>query len=309
MSTPALDIRGARKRYGAQWAVDGVTLKLEEGEIFGLLGPNGAGKSSLINMISGLANMTEGEIHIFGHDNRRDFAIARRLTGVMPQEVVIDNFFTVDQSLRLHAGYYGFADDPAWRNTLVERLALGPYLKKKPLQLSGGTKRRLMLAKALLHQPRLLILDEPTAGVDVELRRNLWQFVREIRERGTTVLLTTHYLEEAQEMCDRIGILADGRLRALDRTESLLRSVDDRKLVVKIQNALPDVDARAIANDLKALISKDGLTLAVPLATNVALAPILERLARLPSPLIDIESKRADLEDVFLHLTGHPTHV
>lgn len=297
---PALDIRDVRKDFGRQRAVDGVNFDIKPGEIFGLLGPNGAGKSTLIGMISGLTTPTSGTISVFGRDNRAHYRLARRWVGVMPQEIVIDNFFSVDQSLRIHAGYYGVEDDPAWRERLVSELALGPYLKKKPLHLSGGTKRRLMLAKALIHKPRLLILDEPTAGVDVELRRNIWSFVRQVRDLGTTVLLTTHYLEEAQEMCDRIGILASGKIVALESTAKLLRSIDDRKLVVQVQSPL-DSGSEAVT-ELKGQLSADRLTLTVPLSAADALGALLERIGRLPSPVLDVESKRADLEDVFLSL-------
>ncbi|MBS1984103.1 MAG: ABC transporter ATP-binding protein [Bdellovibrionales bacterium] len=218
----ALELSQVGKSYKDVKAVQDLSFTVEEGEIFGLLGPNGAGKSTTIHMISGLARVGAGHIQIFGKDVGRDFRLTRRWTGLMHQEVFIDNFFTVEETLKIHAGYYGFADDPVWRKQLVERLALGPYLKRKPLQLSGGTKRRLMLAKALIHKPRLLILDEPTAGVDVELRRTIWEFVQEINRGGATILLTTHYLEEAERMCSRIAIMNKGRLAALDRTETLL---------------------------------------------------------------------------------------
>ena len=224
MERIALELKALRKDYGSLTALQDLSLQIQEGEIFGLLGPNGAGKSTAINMISGLTRITSGEVKVFGLDNQKDFQKVRQLVGVMPQEIVTDNFFTIEDSLKLHAGYYGYKDDPKWRNTLVERLALGPYLKKKPLQCSGGTKRRHMLAKALIHKPRLLILDEPTAGVDVELRRNIWIFVREINKAGTTVVLTTHYLEEAEEMCGRLAILSKSKLVALDRMENLLAS-------------------------------------------------------------------------------------
>ena len=282
-------------------AVDGVSLSIAQGEVFGLLGPNGAGKSSLINMISGLCRITSGEIKIFGFDNQKDFQTTRRLTGAMPQEIVVDNFFNLEKSLMLHSGYYGYNDDPAWRNLLVERLALGPYLKKKPIQLSGGTKRRHMLAKALIHKPKLLILDEPTAGVDVELRHSIWSFVREIRKMGTTVLLTTHYLEEAQEMCDRIGILSQGKLVALDQTQNLLNRIDDKKLQVRFSASI--AGSVSTISDLKPHLSDDGRDLSFAISSELPLGPILERIQKLPAQILDIETKKADLEDVFLKLT------
>ena len=219
----ALELSNLTKIYSDIVALDKLSFTIEQGEIFALLGPNGAGKSTAIGMISGLTRVTQGTIKIFGHDNQKESQITRSLTGVMPQEVVIDNFFTIGESLKLHAGYFGLKDDPVWRNKLIDRLALGPFLHKKPLQCSGGTKRRHMLAKALIHKPKLLILDEPTAGVDVELRRSIWSFVKEMNQNGTTVILTTHYLEEAEEMCERFAFLAKGKLVALDKREVLFK--------------------------------------------------------------------------------------
>lgn len=217
----AIELTDLRKTYGNFTALEGLSFSIEEGEIFALLGPNGAGKSTAIGMISGLTRITSGSIKIFGHDNQRESQITRSLTGVMPQEIVVDNFFKIGESLKLHSGYFGLKDDRVWREKLIDRLALGPYLNKKPIECSGGTKRRHMLAKALIHKPKLLILDEPTAGVDVELRRSIWGFVREMNKNGTTVILTTHYLEEAEEMCERFAFLAKGKLVALDKREVL----------------------------------------------------------------------------------------
>ncbi len=302
MADSALEITAATKRYGSQLAVNDVSFSIAKGEIFGLLGPNGAGKSSLINMISGLSLMSSGSIKIFGFDNKTDFQMTRRMTGVMPQEIVIDNFFTLEQSLKMHAGYYGFSDDPVWRQTLVDRLSLTPFLKKKPLQLSGGTKRRHMLAKALIHKPKLLILDEPTAGVDVELRHNIWHFVREVNKMGTTVLLTTHYLEEAQEMCDRIGILSNGKVVALDKTQNLLNRIDDKKLIVKLEEQI-SAELSGL-KELNAQVSPGGMEFVIPLAKGGLLGPVLDQLRSMPLRITDIQSKEADLEDVFLKLTG-----
>lgn len=207
-----------------------LSFDIKEGEIFALLGPNGAGKSTTINMISGLVRIGSGHISIFGHDNQKEYKQTRRLTGVMNQEIVIDNFFNVEDTLKIYSGYYGYKDDPKWRSTLIDKLELGAYLKKKPIALSGGTKRRLMLAKALIHKPRFLILDEPTAGVDVQLRHKIWTFVKEINQAGTTVLLTTHYIEEAEKMCERVAIMSGGSLVALEKTSELLKQEKSGKL-------------------------------------------------------------------------------
>lgn len=225
LSESALNIQNVSKVYeGGVTAVQDISFSIAPGEIFGLLGPNGAGKSTLIGMICGLVRITQGKISVFGFDVKDQYQLTRAMVGVTPQEVAIDNFFKVGDALKLHSGYFGKKDDPKWRETLIEKLDLGPHLQKKPMQLSGGMKRRLMIAKSLIHRPRLLILDEPTAGVDVELRRGLWSFVRELRSEGVTILLTTHYLEEAQELCDRLAIVNNGKLVALDSTKDIMKN-------------------------------------------------------------------------------------
>jgi ABC-2 type transport system ATP-binding protein len=303
MADAALELREVFKSFQGTQVVKGLTLRVEQGEVFGLLGPNGAGKSTTINMISGLSRIDRGSIRVFGHDVVSEFALTRRLTGVMPQELVIDNFFKIDAALKIHAGYYGFRDDPQWRHTLVEKLSLGPHLKKKPIQLSGGMKRRLLLAKALLHKPRFLILDEPTAGVDVELRHLLWEFVRELNRGGTTILLTTHYLEEAEEMCGRVAIMNRGELVALDRPANLLRQLDERELRVKLVKPLGEVPAGLRA--FQASLMDQGGTLAFKLGAHTPLNDLMKALANDGLEYTDLETRRADLEDVFLKLTSH----
>ena len=238
MSTAALLTQNLCKSFAGKEVVRDVSFQIEQGEIFGLLGPNGAGKSTTINMIAGVCHVGGGKIEVFGKNVVSDFITTRRLTGVMHQEVVIDTFFSIEQALNLHEGYYGAPRDPKWRSTLVEALALGPFLKMRTNQLSGGTKRRVMVAKALVHKPRLLILDEPTAGVDVELRHSLWDFVREVNRQGTTILLTTHYLQEAEEMCGRIAIMNKGRVIALEKKATLLGMIEGKKLKVTLARQL-----------------------------------------------------------------------
>ncbi|WP_305045201.1 ABC transporter ATP-binding protein [Geoalkalibacter sp.] len=298
----ALAISSVRKSFGAEIAVRDLSLDIAPGEIFGLLGPNGAGKSTTINLVAGVSRPDAGEIRIFGHDNRRDYRLTRRLTGVMHQEIVIDNFFTIEQALKIHSGYYGVADDPVWRRVLIERLGLGPHLKKSMNKLSGGLKRRFMVAKALIHKPRLLILDEPTAGVDVELRRTLWEFVREINRDGTTVLLTTHYLEEAEAMCGRIAIMNHGRLIALEPTRELLARLDGRRLVLNLAGDPRPLPSGLVARGAQWDAAASCLTL--PLAPEQAAVDLLEQLRPYGLPIRDLEVKRAGLEDVFLELTG-----
>ncbi len=302
MTLSALAIRQLSKKYGDFGAVRDLSFNLPPGEIFGLLGPNGAGKSTTINMIAGVTRIGSGTVEIFGYDNQRQYRDARRLVGVMHQEIVIDNFFTIDQALRFHSGYYGVPDDPRWRGQLIERLGLGPHLHKIMIKLSGGLKRRFMVAKALIHRPPLLILDEPTAGVDVELRHSLWDFVREINRAGTTILLTTHYLEEAEQMCGRLAIMNRGELIALEPTVDLLERLGGREL--RITLAEPVVTLPDELATLPARLGQDGRTLAIPLDGEPGPGEILAILCRSGVTVTDIETHRSGLEDVFLKLTG-----
>jgi ABC-2 type transport system ATP-binding protein len=229
VSVPAIRIDRLVKRYGSFTAVDGIALDVEEGAFFGLLGPNGAGKTTTINAIVGLSSITGGTIELFGHDVVRDWRAARVTVGLAPQEYNFDRYLNIRDILIYQAGYYGFSGPAIAKRAdeLLERFDLSSKAKAVYMRLSGGMKRRLTLARALIHQPRLLILDEPTAGVDVELRLELWSFLRELNAAGTTIVLTTHYLEEAQELCDRLGIIEAGKLVALAPTRSL---IGDRSL-------------------------------------------------------------------------------
>ena len=302
MQAAALDINQLEKSYNGTAAVKGISFDIRPGEIFGLLGPNGAGKSTTINMVSGVTRIDAGSVTIFGYDNRRDFRISRCLTGVMHQEIVIDNFFTIDKALRLHSGYYGVKDDPAWRKMLIERLGLGDHLHKVMLKLSGGLKRRFMIAKALIHKPKLLILDEPTAGVDIELRLTLWDFVREINKQGTTVLLTTHYLEEAEQMCGRIAIMDHGKLVALDRTDALLKMLGNRLVSVRIANLPAEMPDELAA--FKPHVRNGGDDVCFSLTEEQTSIQLLDRIRTLGLEAVDIETRQSNLEDVFLRLTG-----
>ncbi len=301
MTTPALSIQNLSKEYDGTLAVNDVSFTIEPGEIFGLLGPNGAGKSTTINMIGGVSRIGSGSIEIFGFDNQSEARTTRRMVGVMHQEIVIDNFFTIDQALRLHAGYYGVRDDAAWRQQLIDRLGLKPHLHKVMIKLSGGMKRRFMIAKALIHKPQLLILDEPTAGVDVELRHTLWEFVHEINQQGTTILLTTHYLEEAEQMCDRIAIMNHGDLIALETTETLLKEVGTRTILVHLQTAIKEIPDNLCCQE--ATLDEAGTTLQLILSANQPTGDLLKRLCDIGLPIADIETRKAGLEEVFLQLT------
>jgi ABC-2 type transport system ATP-binding protein len=299
---PALELRHVSKRYGQVQAVKDLSFEIREGEIFGLLGPNGAGKSTTINMISGLTRLSSGSIRVFGFDVVSEYTTTRRLVGLMHQEVVIDNFFRIGRALSIHSGYYGYKDDPEWRELLLEKLALKPHVRKKGIQLSGGMRRRVMLAKALIHKPRLLILDEPTAGVDVELRLTLWDFVREINRQGTTVLLTTHYLEEAQEMCDRIAIMNNGELVALDTTRALLNTLNEKFLKLHLGAPLKTVP-EGLAR-FNAELFDGGSTIRFSLGTETPVNEILKAVLAQPQVRVEgIETNKAELEQVFLKLT------
>lgn len=220
--TAAIDIRGAVKRFGAFTAVAGIDLTVAEGEFFGLLGPNGAGKTTLISMLAGLMRPTAGSLAVMGYDVVTDYRRARRAIGVVPQELVFDPFFTVRECLRFQSGYYGIARNDDWIDELLVGLGLDEKADANLRTLSGGMKRRVMVAQALVHRPPVIVLDEPTAGVDVELRQSLWQFILKLNKAGHTVVLTTHYLEEAETLCDRIAMMKGGRIVALDRTHELL---------------------------------------------------------------------------------------
>ncbi len=235
MSVVAVQVRDVHKRFGRVQALAGVSLEVHGGEFFALLGPNGAGKTTLISDLGGLARADAGRLSIMGHDVERDFREARRAVGIVPQEIVFDPFFTVRETLELQSGYFGLRRNGAWIDELLERLALAPKANANMRSLSGGMKRRVMVAQALVHRPPVIVLDEPTAGVDVELRQTLWSFVRSLNAAGHTILLTTHYLEEAQQLCARIAMMKDGRIVALDSTANLLASFSERVLRVKLE--------------------------------------------------------------------------
>ncbi|RZL58145.1 MAG: ABC transporter ATP-binding protein [Variovorax sp.] len=275
-------------------AVDNVDFRIEQGEFFGLLGPNGAGKTSLISMLAGLSRPTSGAISVHGFDVQRDYAQARRHLGIVPQELVFDPFFNVRESLRIQSGYFGIKNNDAWIDELLQSLGLADKAGANLRQLSGGMKRRVLVAQALVHKPPVIVLDEPTAGVDVELRQTLWQFVARLNKEGSTVLLTTHYLEEAEALCHRIAMLKQGRLIALDRTSDLLRSAASNVLRFKTDASLPDDIARhaRVTGRIVQLPAKDAHEVERLLATLRQAGVAVE----------DVEMRKADLEDVFIDL-------
>ncbi|MEY4698877.1 MAG: hypothetical protein RIR85_297 [Pseudomonadota bacterium] len=223
----AICFKHLTKNYGSLVALNDVSLEIEEGEFFGLLGPNGAGKTTLISILAGLCRPTTGSVEVMGHDVQSDFRAARRLLGIVPQELVFDPFFTVRETLQFQSGYFGIKNNGEWIDEILHHLGLADKANKNMRALSGGMKRRVLVAQALVHRPPVIVLDEPTAGVDVELRQSLWKFISRLNKEGHTIVLTTHYLEEAQELCGRIAMLKKGQIVALDTTANLLARVNN----------------------------------------------------------------------------------
>jgi ABC-2 type transport system ATP-binding protein len=279
-------------------ALAGVSLAVREGEFFGLLGPNGAGKTTLINVIAGLARPDAGRALVMGADVANEYRRARRLLGVVPQELVFDPFFTVRETLRLQAGYYGLARNDAWIDEVMHHLDLTAKANANLRSLSGGMKRRVLVAQALVHKPPVIVLDEPTAGVDVELRQGLWQFVRRLNRDGHTIVLTTHYLEEAEAHCQRIAMLKDGRIAALDTTRNLLDSFSGLELRLHLERA--ELPAGLPGEVLQA----DGGEFRLRLAHHLELERALARLREARVDIREMEVHPPDLEEVFLRLTG-----
>jgi ABC-2 type transport system ATP-binding protein len=296
----AIQITNVEKRYGTLQALSGVSLAIEEGEFFGLLGPNGAGKTTLISIMAGLNRADSGTVSIHGHDVVTDYREARKRLGVVPQELVFDPFFTVRETLRMQSGYFGLKKNDAWIDEVMHHLDLTSKADANMRALSGGMKRRVLVAQALVHRPPVIVLDEPTAGVDVELRQTLWKFVARLNREGHTVVLTTHYLEEAQALCNRIAMLKSGRVVALDSTSALIRRISGSQLEVRLaRGALPE-SLRALVSHPEELISGNKYTLRVNEYAEVE--PILSRLREAGAQIEDMQLHQADLEDVFIQI-------
>ena len=295
--TPAIRIRRAEKRYGDVQALRGVDLEVRQGEFFDLLGPNGAGKTTLISLLAGLAHADGGELAILGHDVRRDYRLARRLVGIVPQELVFDPFFTVRETLSIQCGYFGIPPDPAWIDELLENLQLQDKANANMRALYGGMKRRVLVAQALVHRPPVLVLDEPTAGVDVELRQTLWRFIRRLNQEGQTILLTTHYLEEAQMLCKRVAMMKAGRIVALDTTRNLLARDSGPTLSFALADdaALPE----ALQSRAQPL---PGGRFRLALADYAQVEQMLADCRLAGVRVRDLEVGQPDLEDVFVQI-------
>jgi len=297
---PAISFQSVSKAYstprsspGATFlALDDVSLDVAQGEFFGLLGPNGAGKTTLITILAGLAKATSGRASVLGHDVQSDFAAARRALGVVPQELVFDPFFDVREALVFQSGYFGVRHNDAWIDELLHSLGLTDKANVNMRALSGGMKRRVLVALALVHKPPVIVLDEPTAGVDVEVRQTLWAFIAKLNKQGHTVLLTTHYLEEAEALCGRIAMLKTGRVVALDSTSALLSSASGNVLRCTVDGVLPA--------SLQALARVTGRVVQLPAKDATDIEQYLTQMRQAGLSVQDIEIRRPDLEDVFL---------
>ena len=299
---PAVSIETLHKHYGNVHALQGVDFSIEPGEFFGLLGPNGAGKSTLINIMAGLARAGSGAVRIFDHDVVNDYRAARTALGVVPQELVYDAFFTVREVLRLQSGYFGRGRaNEAWIDELLEILSLTDKADTNMQALSGGMKRRVLIAQALIHKPEVLVLDEPTAGVDTELRQALWEFTRRLHREGCTIVLTTHYLEEAEALCGRIAILDHGKLAALDSKQKLLSRHPYRLLSLTLADP-----GKALPEALLPLVkTRDGAQLTLRLhRLEDQIGGILEALRGAGHEIIDLSTQDAGLEEVFMEITS-----
>jgi ABC-2 type transport system ATP-binding protein len=297
----AIVFNKVKKNFGKLEALKGIDLAIEEGEFFALLGPNGAGKSTLINILAGLAKPSSGSIKVIGYDVIQDYQNARRSLGIVPQELVFDPFFNVREMLRFQAGYFGIGrENDDWIDEVIEGLDLQDKANTNMRMLSGGMKRRALIAQALVHKPPVIVLDEPTAGVDVELRKKLWQFIKKLNQKGHTIVLTTHYLEEAETLCSRVAMMDQGKIVALDKTKNLLKrfsaknlnlrlDLKDKKIPVSIQKPMKNLDHHSISFLIQEIAEVEF---------------IISELKKSKIKILDMELTNSDLENVFLKLTG-----
>ena len=298
----AISYKNVKKFYGDLKAVNGITLNIKEGEFFGLLGPNGAGKSTLINMLAGLAKPSTGKISVMGYDVQKNYQEARHSVGIVPQELVFDPFFNVREMLRFQAGYFGKGkENDVWVDEVIERLDLTDKASTNMRKLSGGMKRRALIAQALVHKPPVIVLDEPTAGVDVELRQKLWEFIKDLNNDGHTIVLTTHYLEEAQELCNSVAMLRAGKVVAMDTTKNLLRKFATKNLKLKL-NFKGEEKLPQKINHIPHQIVEDAFIFQLKRITDIT--EITEALKESRVEIADIQTVDSDLEDVFLKLTN-----
>jgi ABC-2 type transport system ATP-binding protein len=307
MTSPAIEIKQLQKTYrdrktgDEKRALNPIDLTVPRGSFFGLLGPNGAGKSTIINILAGTVVKSSGTVSICGHDIDAAMRASRLAIGVVPQELILDTFFTVRQALEITAGYYGIAKEKRRTDEIIDAMGLRDKADSPSRRLSGGMRRRLLIGKALVHTPEVLVLDEPTAGVDVELRRSLWDYVRKLNKAGTTILLTTHYLEEAEELCDEIAIINHGNIIARDRKDALMRGVDSKEVVFTLSQPISDVPAGL--GDLQATVRKGALAVKYQ-PSKAHMDEILARVNAAGLVIHDISTHEVELEDLFITLTS-----
>jgi ABC-2 type transport system ATP-binding protein len=301
---PVISVSALRKTYKSGLiALDGIDLAIEEQEIFALLGPNGAGKTTLISVICGTVGMSSGQVLVDGNDIVRDYRAARALIGLVPQEISLDIFATVWNTVSFSRGLFGCRPDPAYIERLLRDLSLWDKRDRRVIELSGGMKRRLMIAKALSHEPRILFLDEPTAGVDVNLRRDMWALVRGLRDKGVTIILTTHYIEEAEEMANRVGVIAEGRILLVEETAALMRKLGRRRLTLFLQHPLASIPAALAPWKLE--LEQEGHVLSYAFDANAedtGIPALLRSMAGLGIDFRDLDTSRSSLEDIFVSL-------
>jgi ABC-2 type transport system ATP-binding protein len=309
MEPAIISVSGLNKTYASgHQALKGINLEIRRGEIFALLGPNGAGKTTLINIICGIVNPSTGTVHADGHDIVRDYRAARTKIGLVPQELTSDMFESVWRTVNFSRGLFGRAPNRAWIEKILRDLSLWDKKDNRIMTLSGGMKRRVMIAKALSHEPHILFLDEPTAGVDVELRRDMWAMVRRLRENGVTIILTTHYIEEAEEMADRVGVIRKGEIILVEDKQRLMQKLGKKQLILSLQSPLPGLPP-ALQNEPLEL-SSDGLKLTYTFdaqGQHTGIAPLLRRLGELGIDFKDLQTKESSLEDIFVGLVKGPT--
>lgn len=298
MTPPAIRIHQLHKHFGALHALRGVDLTVQPGEFFALLGPNGAGKTTLISILAGLVRADSGTAEVMGHNVVDDYRKARQLLGVVPQELAYDPFFTVRESLRIQSGYFGLRRNDDWIDEIMTNLGLLDKADSNMRALSGGMKRRVLVAQALVHKPPVIILDEPTAGVDVELRQSLWHFVRQLNATGHTIILTTHYLEEAEALCNRVAMLKQGQVVALDNTASLLKNASELRLRIVISPDLLPADL------LSRVIRRENNEYILGLKAPAEMENILASLRLAEIGIHEIALTQPDLEDVFVQIMG-----
>ena len=303
----AIEISDLEKTYhkknhsSSKVALKSINLKIKKGSFFGLLGPNGAGKSTLINILAGLVKPSSGSIKVMGYDVIQDYQNARRSLGIVPQELVFDPFFNVREMLRFQAGYFGKGrENDDWIDEVIEGLDLQDKANTNMRMLSGGMKRRALIAQALVHKPPVIVLDEPTAGVDVELRKKLWQFIKKLNQKGHTIVLTTHYLEEAETLCSRVAMMDQGKIVALDKTKNLLKRFSAKNLNLRLD--LKDKKIPASIQKLMKNLDQHSISFLIEEITEVEF--IISELKKSKIKILDMELTNSDLENVFLKLTG-----